>query len=69
MNSIATTSCQYGASTATEPAITNPTAIATSPPATTTLVPHRPANLADSGAAAPVKTAKGTVRTPLASVP
>ena len=47
-----------------EPAITNPTAIATSPPATTTLVPHRPASLADSGAAAPVNTANGTVRTP-----
>ena len=48
--------------------IPNPTAMAASPPETTRLLPNRRTSFGEIGAVIPVKTAKGTVRTPADSV-
>ena len=69
MKNICPTTNQYDDVAVSRVVQAKPIAIEVSPAATIALVPNRSASLALSGAAIPVNTANGTVRTPASSVP
>ena len=69
MKNICPTTIQYEDVVALRVVHANPSAIDTSPAKTIAFVPNRSASLALSGAAIPVNSANGTVRTPASKVP